>query len=157
MHPPPQKASIRIFFDIGFNVSPGTPRCNCWQRSNNTFRRFVTTLVRSARQKRIPIASSSRAGLRTSSTGAVQISRTPQRPRDFAARLRPGYWVVVGPGSGSKWECDKWFFEDPRKEFKSRVQSLTVAPTRIAKCAELVTGTATGNGTLSYRRRKRGG
>ena len=38
--------------------SLGAPRCNCWQRSNNTFRRFVTTLVRSARQKRIPVAPS---------------------------------------------------------------------------------------------------
>ena len=60
---------------------PGTPRCNRWQRSNNTFRRLVTTLVWSARQTRIPTASSSWAWLWTSSTGTTrQISRIPRRP-----------------------------------------------------------------------------
>ena len=89
---------------------PGAPRCNCWQRSNNTFRRFVTTLVSSERHKRIPTASSSRAGLRTSSTGTRQTSRTP---RDSTTSQH-----VSGQGTGSSsvqvWEYDKWLTEDPK-------------------------------------------
>ena len=113
------KASIRIFFDCEFNVNPGYTSMQFLAAIKpNTFRRLVTPLVCSARQKRIHSASSSWACLRTSTTGTTR--QTSRIPRGLATSQHASgqcTGVFLGPDSEGKWEYDNWLTENHKGHF----------------------------------------
>ena len=150
---PPQKASIRIFFDIGFNVNRGYTSMQLL----TAIKQHVSSTRNDIGQECTPETYPhciSFMGMVTDKHHRDDKTNlhNAQRPRDFAAHFWPACWVVVGAGSESKWTYDRWLTENLKGEFNGRVQTFTVAPARIAKIAELVTGTATANGTFLPRR-----
>ena len=115
--PPPQKASIRIFFDCEFNVSPRYTSMQLLaaikQHVSSTRDDIGLECTPDTYPHRIIFMGMVVDKLHRNDEASLQNSQTP---REVAAHFRPGYWVVVGPGSESKWAYDKWLTENQKKE-----------------------------------------
>ena len=113
---PPQKASIRIFFDIEFNVNRGYTSMQLL----TAIKQKVSSTRDDIGQECTPEAHPhciSFMGMVTDKPhrNDKRNLQSAQRPCDFAARFWPGYRVVVCPGSECKWKYDNWLTEKKKE------------------------------------------
>ena len=109
------KASIRNFIDCEFNVNPGGTSMQLLA----AIKQHVSSTRDDVGQECTPQTYPHCIIFTYMVTDKLHRNeanlQNDQRLYDFAARLRPGYWVFVGPGSESIWEYDKWLTEDPKE------------------------------------------
>ena len=101
------------FFDIEFNVNPGYTSMQLLAAiKQNTFRRLVDDIGQECTpdtyHHRIIFMSMVMDKIHRNDKANLH---NAQRPCDFAARFRPGYWVSLDSGSEGKWKHDRWLTE----------------------------------------------
>ena len=113
---PPHQASFRIFFDCEFNVNPGYNSmqlpASIKQHVSLTRDVIGQECTPETYPHRIFFTGMFKDKLHRNDEANLQ---NAQGLRDFAAHFRPGYRVVVSPGSESRWTCDKWLTEHQEK------------------------------------------